>query len=84
MKKLKVFNGENVAITVVTNFDNDTVIQPKSFAIIETEATFNSDNFYVEQEGKWLGKINGSTGADLEIYLYSNNVSKSYFEINCD
>lgn len=84
MPKLKVYNNENSAITVVTNFDCDTVIEAKSFAIIEIYAKFNTDDFYVQEEGNYYARENGVSGADLEICLYSNNTTKSYFEINCD
>lgn len=66
---MRIYNGENIAITVVTDGNEDVVIQPKEFATIETNANFNSDSFYIEENGDWYAKENGSTGADLEIYL---------------
>jgi hypothetical protein len=83
MGKVRVFNGSNEVITVVTNFNNDTVMEPKTFAEVETEAAFNSDDFYVENAGRWRGKVNGTTGADVEIY-YDGLEALDYFERNCD
>ena len=67
-RSVLVYNGENTAITIVTDGNADVVVQPKSFATIETDATFNSDSFYVQEDGEWYAKENGDTGADFEIY----------------
>lgn len=68
MAKMRVYNGEDMAITIVTDGNADVVIQPGEYATIETDAAFNSDGFYVQEDGDWYAKENGSTGADLEIY----------------
>lgn len=68
MKKLKVYNSLDIAITVVIDFDNDHVLQPRSAITIETDATFNSDMFYVEGDQEWKAKYNTENG-DIEIYI---------------
>lgn len=67
---MRVYNGEDVAITVVTDGNPDVTIQPKSFAEVSVteDAVFNSDAFYVENQGSWYAAEAGHTGADLEIY----------------
>lgn len=62
---MRVYNGENMAITVVTD-SSTTVIDGKSFATVETDAPFNSDSFYIEEDGAWYAKENGPC---LEIYI---------------
>ncbi|MHB8122613.1 MAG: hypothetical protein ACYDG4_10710 [Desulfuromonadaceae bacterium] len=66
----KIFNGENFEITVVTDLQ-DVVIPAKSYAevAIPENVTFNSDSFYVQEEGDWYAKSeNCGSGADIEIY----------------
>lgn len=64
---MRIYNGENVAITVVSDGNADVVIQPKSFATIETDASFNSDSFYVQEGGEWYAK-DSNDGNVMEIY----------------
>ncbi|MEC4565377.1 hypothetical protein L8C07_05420 [Paenibacillus sp. CMAA1739] len=68
MKTIKVFNSESKTINIVLNFSEDIVIKPQSFALIETNEKFNTDNFYVEGEEDWSVKYNTENG-DLELYL---------------
>lgn len=82
VKKMRIFNGEDVAITIVSDGNADVVIQPKEYATVEIDHVskgnqdgvhnFGSDSFYVEEEGAWYGNWKGedsmSTVADLEIY----------------
>jgi len=66
----KIFNGENFDITVVTDL-RDVVIPAKSYAevAIPENVTFNSDSFYVQEEGDFYAKTeNCGSGADIEIY----------------
>ena len=64
---MRIYNGENTAITIVTDGNADVVIQPYSFATIETEANFNSDSFYVQEDGEWYAK-DSNDGNVMEIY----------------
>lgn len=69
-KEIRVHNGENMDITVVTDYCNVTILA-KSSAIVEVDedAEFNSGEFYVEEDGDWYAKAdNCYTGADIEIY----------------
>ncbi|WP_068505875.1 hypothetical protein [Paenibacillus kribbensis] len=68
--KVLVYNGESVAITVVAEGNPVTVIQPGEFVeLVGPLWGFNSDAFYVLEDGEWYAKHEGCyTGADLEIY----------------
>ena len=67
---MKIYNGENVAITVVTDGNADVVIEAKSFAEVNVskDVEFNSDCFYIEEKGAWYAIDARHTDADLEIY----------------
>ena len=70
----KVYNGENIDITVVTDLGN-TVIPSREIVEVEIpeDAVFGTDTFYVEEQGSWYSNIKGThsceSGADMEIYL---------------
>lgn len=64
---MRIFNGENTAITVVTDGNADVVVPARSFATINTEANFNSDSFYVQEDGEWYAK-DSNDGNVMEIY----------------
>ena len=69
MKELNIFNGEEKAITIVT--DLETVVIPgKSNEVVKMgiDAEWNTGDFYVEEEGNWYAKKWGATGTCLEIY----------------
>ena len=66
----KIYNGENFDITVVIDLQ-DVVIPAKSYTevVIPENVTFNSDSFYVQEEGNFYAKYeNCHSGADIEIY----------------
>jgi hypothetical protein len=77
--KTTVFNGENYAITVVSDGNPDTVIPAKGMVEIDLDLctshnlngahVFNQGSFYVLEDGDWTLKYeNNYTGYDLEIY----------------
>jgi hypothetical protein len=70
MKKLNVFNSENEIVTIVINFDQDIIIQPKQTIQIETDSSFNSDNFYVEGdlENNWDAKYINDERTNLKLF----------------
>jgi len=66
----RIFNGEGYTITLVTDLGN-TEIPGRSITEIEVPegAQFNSDNFYIHEDGLWYAKTEDCfTGADMEIY----------------
>ncbi|MEC0234092.1 hypothetical protein P4H71_07070 [Paenibacillus kribbensis] len=65
-----IYNGESAAITVVSDVNPATTIQPGEFAeLIGDLAGFATDEFYVQEPGEWYAKReNCHTGADIEIY----------------
>lgn len=67
MKALKVYNSENETISVVVG-NWDLIIKPKSFVMVETDASFNTDDFHVMSEENWQPKFNTKNG-DLELYI---------------
>ena len=68
---MRIYNGEDVTITVVTDGNADVVIQPRSFADVNVskDVEFNSDSFYIQEDGAWYATEAGHSGAELEIYL---------------
>lgn len=73
MKTLTVHNSELEAVTIVLNFDNDITIQPLQYVTIETDSSFNSDNFYVDgdDQNTWTVKYNDNK---TELTLYKKYV----------
>jgi transposase-like protein len=71
MKTLTVWNSEEVKITIVLNGNEDITINPKASVTIETDHSFNSDNFYVDEdtEGKWMAKYMGDNKTELALYI---------------
>ena len=70
MKNLEVYNGENITITVVTDYGSFK-IQPNSSTAVKVaeDAIFNTADFYVEEEGNWYAKTeNCNTNCNIEIY----------------
>jgi len=70
---MKIFNGENIDITLVTDLGN-TVIPTKTTVEVEVpeDAILNlrDDSMYVQEEGSWYSKTEYCfIGADMEIYL---------------
>ncbi|WP_311080981.1 hypothetical protein [Paenibacillus polymyxa] len=65
-----VYNGESKNITVVAEGNPVTVIQPGEYAeLIGGVTGFNTDVFYVLEDGNWYAKREGCyTSADVEIY----------------
>jgi hypothetical protein len=68
MKTLSVYNSELEPVTIVLNFDNDITIQPLQSAIIETDSSFNSDNFYVESDEQWDARYTNEDKTELKLY----------------
>ncbi|KJD43314.1 hypothetical protein [Paenibacillus terrae] len=65
-----VYNGESVKITVVSDGNPDTVIQPGEYAKLAGELVgFATDMFHVLEDGEWYAKREHCySGADVEIY----------------
>jgi hypothetical protein len=54
---------------VVTDGNQDTVIDPHGFAEIGVNAAFNTGDFYIQEDGSWYAKYeNCHSGADMEVY----------------
>ena len=70
MKKISIYNGENIDITVVTDAGEFVIPAGKSKEIKAIEnAVFNTSDLYVEEPGSWYIKTEHCrTGADAEIY----------------
>ena len=69
-KELKIYNGEDRDITIVTDFET-VVIKAKDCKMVwvGSDAQFNTGDFYVEEEGNWYAKTEHcNTGCDIEIY----------------
>ncbi|AHD06426.1 hypothetical protein [Paenibacillus larvae] len=70
---MKVYNGENIAITIVSDGNPDVSIPPKGVTEINldlNEHRFNEGSFYILEEGDWYAKTEHcASGADIEIYL---------------
>ncbi|WP_348622568.1 hypothetical protein [Paenibacillus polymyxa] len=70
MTKTAVYNGDTEKITIVSDGNPHTVIEPGEVAeLIGELAGFNTDEFYVLEPGEWYAKReNCHSGADIEIY----------------
>ena len=69
MKTLNVHNSENETVIVVVN-NEDFVIEPNETVVINTNASFNSDDFYVDgdDEGKWKANYSGENKENLSLH----------------
>lgn len=71
-KMKRIYNGEEIAITVVSDGNDDVVINPGETVEIELndEHNFNANDgsFYVQEEGEWYAKEVDSYGGRIEIY----------------
>lgn len=64
--KTEVYNGEDCAITLVTDNNPDVIIQPYESVVIELSIdAVISDSFYIVEDGEWYTKENGGR---VEIY----------------
>jgi hypothetical protein len=81
MNQLKVINRENFTTIVVTNFDTDTVIAPNSFALINTNSRFGSDDFYVDGdvEDNWTSKMIDENTMEIFLKAYEYATGKSQY-----
>ena len=73
---LDIYNGEARAITVVTNY-GEVIIPPHEsrIVLVDEDAKFNQEGFYVEEEGSWYIKTKGChSGSDAEIYDGDANI----------
>lgn len=70
IKMKRVYNGEEFAITVVSDGNEDVVIEPGETVEIDLtdEHHFNDDSFYVQEEGEWYAKEADHYGGRIEIY----------------
>lgn len=73
---MKVYNGENIAITIVSDGNPDINIPPLEVAEINLDImnvhffNFPDGSFYILEEGDWYAKTEHcGSGADIEIYL---------------
>lgn len=66
----RVYNGEEINITIVSDGNPDVVIEPGETVEIglTDEHRFNDDSFYVQEEGDWYAKEVDSYGGRIEIY----------------
>ncbi|QHZ53385.1 hypothetical protein [Paenibacillus larvae] len=79
---MKVYNGEKIVITVVSDGNEDVTVHPQSIVEINLDLMgkenpdgkhrFNDDSFYILEEGDWYAKTEHcGSGADIEIYAES-------------
>ena len=70
---VKIYNGTNSTITVVTDDNLDLVIESEEFGEVNLadDAVFGEDTFYVQEEGRFYlqHKDTQITNADYEILV---------------
>lgn len=65
----RVYNGEDHAITLVSDGNPDVLIQPyQTIEITISTDTVISDSFYVVEEGEWYTKEGKDLDGRVEIY----------------
>lgn len=69
MEKIKIYNGEDKEITIVTDIDSVTIPSRRSAEVRITEgAVFQQAEFFVLEAGNYYAKISTFANVDVEIY----------------
>lgn len=85
---MRIYNGENIDITIVTDL-GDAIVPAKTTVEVEVPETailnLHDDSMCVQEEGSWYSKTEQChTGADMEIYSEDVILDHVSFTIDTD